>query len=427
MGGLYPRSPRVPEDDLEAIRSHIKELQVEEEREAINPHNKETQEVKSSQSVGSQTTTSINLADNDHHLYHHRRNHHQLLGQMSVDTRAGDRQSVIDIDQIERKATPIKRAHRLNIIEIRPEAIREANYMISLIAKSQKWDLIYVLQILPGWKQSIAPNEDGKARMKRHQRHIRLILSYDLEACDWGFSLRLHLQALRSAGGISFNDKKTRDDDGIYESGLLLPMARDPVDEIDQRLTSPVSLSSLNSPTSTGLLRLAITPTGKGIVVRDAPKENNHGEKQDGEKQDKSSSDENVNEDDDMGEKDKKTTEDIGGKEKTKADEATINDKGHDGGEGGKTGEATVNEEGHHEGDEEIQVEQVEDEEAKEARMLREQDLKVESGFVLAAYRKYDPPLTGGEQVQVLTDLRLATQHVKALLGMGKAHPMRIG
>ena len=413
------RSPRVPEDDLEAIMSHIKELQEEEIREAINPHNEELQEVETSPSVKSQTTTSIDSADNDHRHHHRRRrNRHQLLGQMTVDTGAGDRQSVIDIDEIERKATPIKRAHRLSIIEIRPEAIREANYMISLIAKSQGWDLIYVLQILPGWKQNIAPNEDVKARMNRHRRHIRLILSYDLETCDWGFSLRLHLQALRSAGGISFNEKKTRDDDGIYESGLLLPMARDPLDENDQRLTSPVSLSSLNSPISTGLLRLAITSTGKGIVVGGGPKENNNGEKQD-----KSSGDETGKEDADVGGKDKKSSEDIGGKEKTKTDEDTIDDKGHDGGEWKKASEATINDDGHHEGDEEPRFEEVEDEETKEERMLREPDPKVESGFVLAAYRKYDPPLSGREQVQALQDLRLAAQRIKAVLGMGKVHP----
>ena len=115
-------------------------------------------------------------------------------------------------------------------------SITEATFAISLIARSLDYDFVYLLRV------ASATNATSPSHRRRETTHTptptvtaRILVAHGLPNPPPVFDANLHLHALRSLGGLIFQNPVTensKEDNVGYQSGILLPLCRDSVDGI---------------------------------------------------------------------------------------------------------------------------------------------------------------------------------------------------
>jgi hypothetical protein len=107
----------------------------------------------------------------------------------------------------------------------------EATYATSLIARSLDYDFVYLLRVTSfpaaGNDSPLVPKDPYKEKVAVT---TRVLVAHGLPDPPPIFDASLHLRALRSVGGLIFQNPVGEDsdrDDVGYQLGILLPLARD--------------------------------------------------------------------------------------------------------------------------------------------------------------------------------------------------------
>jgi hypothetical protein len=107
----------------------------------------------------------------------------------------------------------------------------EATYATSLIARSLDYDFVYLLRVTSfpasGNDSPLVPRDPYKEKVTVT---TRVLVAHGLPDPPPIFDASLHLRALRSVGGLIFQNPVAEDsgrDDVGYQLGILLPLARD--------------------------------------------------------------------------------------------------------------------------------------------------------------------------------------------------------
>ncbi|KAH0545081.1 hypothetical protein FGG08_000852 [Glutinoglossum americanum] len=107
-------------------------------------------------------------------------------------------------------------------------SLAEAGFALSLIAGTLNYDLVYLLRVRPnpGWDEY---NEFDSLS-------TRILVAHGLPQPEPVFDPFIHLRALRSEGGVIYQNPNQGsgggDDDLGYGVGVLLPLLRDNIDEL---------------------------------------------------------------------------------------------------------------------------------------------------------------------------------------------------
>ena len=105
----------------------------------------------------------------------------------------------------------------------------EATYATSLIARSLDYDFVYLLRVTssPTTHSPLVPVD---LHSERDTVTTRILVAHGLPNPAPIFDAGLHLRALRSVGGLIFQnpvDEDSDHDDVGYQLGILLPLVRD--------------------------------------------------------------------------------------------------------------------------------------------------------------------------------------------------------
>lgn len=103
------------------------------------------------------------------------------------------------------------------------KSYEEASFVISIIARSLRFDLVYLLRVCP-----IRP-DINESELAGHGLHTEVLVSHGMPDPEPVFDGTLHLRALRSDGGLLYsNQNKVPKDEGCgYQLGILLPVYRE--------------------------------------------------------------------------------------------------------------------------------------------------------------------------------------------------------
>ncbi|CUS07711.1 unnamed protein product [Tuber aestivum] len=110
-------------------------------------------------------------------------------------------------------------------------SLAEASFATSIIARSLDYDFVYLLRVSP-----VAPQEPRILPLEQEYTgdnfHTKVLVAHGLPNPLPVFDANLHLRALRSAGGLVYqNPARSQDEDDVgFRSGILLPLLRDGVD-----------------------------------------------------------------------------------------------------------------------------------------------------------------------------------------------------
>ncbi|RPA89878.1 hypothetical protein L873DRAFT_1783462 [Choiromyces venosus 120613-1] len=141
-------------------------------------------------------------------------------------------------------------------------SLAESSFATSIIAQSLNYDFVYLLRVSPVTPQEprILPIEPEYAG---DNFHTKVLVAHGLPSPLPVFDPNLHLRALRSAGGLVYqNPAKSQDEDDVgFRSGILLPLLRDGIDNGPDE-----GYSSATTVTGQGFQQSETTCTG-GIVL----------------------------------------------------------------------------------------------------------------------------------------------------------------
>ncbi|KAF8417911.1 hypothetical protein BGX38DRAFT_1243089 [Terfezia claveryi] len=104
-----------------------------------------------------------------------------------------------------------------------PKTYDEASFATSIISHSLGFDLVYLLRVCP-IRSDICDSE-----LSGHRLHTQILASHGMPKPEPAFNGTIHLQALRSDGGLAYsNQNKVPKDEGCgYQTGVLLPLHRE--------------------------------------------------------------------------------------------------------------------------------------------------------------------------------------------------------
>jgi hypothetical protein len=109
-------------------------------------------------------------------------------------------------------------------------SLTEAGFALSLIAGTLNYDLVYLLRVRPN------PNWEGTEYTEFDSLSTRILVAHGLPKPEPVFDPFIHLRALRSEGGVIYQNPNQAssgvDEDLGYGVGVLLPLLRDNVDEL---------------------------------------------------------------------------------------------------------------------------------------------------------------------------------------------------
>lgn len=141
-------------------------------------------------------------------------------------------------------------------------SLAEPSFATSIIARSLNYDFVYLLRVSPVTSQEprILPFEQEYAG---DNFHTKVLVAHGLPNPLPVFDANLHLRALRSVGGLVYqNPAKSRDEDDVgFRSGILLPLLRDGIDNSPDE-----GYSSATTTTGKGFQQSETACTG-GIVL----------------------------------------------------------------------------------------------------------------------------------------------------------------
>ncbi|PWW76847.1 hypothetical protein C7212DRAFT_351692 [Tuber magnatum] len=141
-------------------------------------------------------------------------------------------------------------------------SLAESSFATSIIARSLDYDFVYLLRVSPVASQEprILPFEQEYAG---DNFHTKVLVAHGLPNPLPVFDANLHLRALRSVGGLVYqNPAKSQDEDDVgFRSGILLPLLRDGIDNSPDE-----GYSSATTPIGKGFQQSETTCTG-GIVL----------------------------------------------------------------------------------------------------------------------------------------------------------------
>jgi len=141
-------------------------------------------------------------------------------------------------------------------------SLAEPSFATSIIARSLNYDFVYLLRVSPVTSQEpkILPFEQEYVG---DNFHTKVLVAHGLPNPLPVFDANLHLRALRSVGGLVYqNPAKSQDEDDVgFRSGILLPLLRDGIDN-----NSDEGYSSATTATGKGLQQSETACTG-GIVL----------------------------------------------------------------------------------------------------------------------------------------------------------------
>ncbi|CAZ86124.1 unnamed protein product [Tuber melanosporum] len=141
-------------------------------------------------------------------------------------------------------------------------SLAESSFATSIIARSLNYDFVYLLRVSPVTSQEprILPFEQEYAG---DNFHTKVLVAHGLPNPLPVFDANLHLRALRSVGGLVYqNPAKSQDEDDVgFSSGILLPLLRDGIDNSPDE-----GYSSATTTIGGGFQQSETTCTG-GIVL----------------------------------------------------------------------------------------------------------------------------------------------------------------
>lgn len=194
--------------------------------------------------------------------------------------------------RINSKGSPKMIAHnKPNAQQAEPvyEAPLEARYMISLTAETLGWDFIYIVRIYPTFSSLASArfpditSLNGAGGGEFDRRYIRLLISHGLPTPVPTFSLALHMNALRSAGGLVYRDYGGHEEQSSevpkaqcdFQFGMMIPISRDPVRRLSPG-RRPSTSSSCSCSCSSMTTTSTITGTANASVRASLPNNNTH-------------------------------------------------------------------------------------------------------------------------------------------------------
>jgi hypothetical protein len=108
-------------------------------------------------------------------------------------------------------------------------SLAEAGFALSLIASTLNYDLVYLLRVRPN------PKWEGTEFTEFESLSTRILVAHGLPQPEPVFDPLIHLRALRSEGGVIYQNPNQGsddvEDDLEYGVGVLLPLLRDNIDE----------------------------------------------------------------------------------------------------------------------------------------------------------------------------------------------------
>lgn len=136
----------------------------------------------------------------------------------------------------------------------------EASFATSIIARSLNYDLVYLLRVSPIRRPEMKLYDDQTITPVDNM-YTKILVAHGLPDPLPTFDANLHLRALRSVGGLVYQNpaKSDEDDDVGFRLGILLPLLRDGSEPVDEGYCSVTTING-------GLQSGASTCTG-GIVL----------------------------------------------------------------------------------------------------------------------------------------------------------------
>lgn len=138
-------------------------------------------------------------------------------------------------------------------------SMAEASFATSIIARSLNYDLVYLLRVSPVRCPEMQLYED-RIISPVDNMYTKILVAHGLPDPLPTFDANLHLRALRSVGGLVYqNPARSHEEDDVgYRLGILLPLLRDGSEPIDEGYCSATTIN--------GGFQSADTCTG-GIVL----------------------------------------------------------------------------------------------------------------------------------------------------------------
>jgi hypothetical protein len=112
-------------------------------------------------------------------------------------------------------------------------SVTEATFAISLIARSLDYDFVYLLRVASTTNATSPSHRRRETHTPTSAVTARILVAHGLPSPPPVFDANLHLHALRSLGGLIFQNpvnENSKEDNVGYQSGILLPLCRDSVD-----------------------------------------------------------------------------------------------------------------------------------------------------------------------------------------------------
>ncbi|KAL7271318.1 hypothetical protein RUND412_005939 [Rhizina undulata] len=138
-------------------------------------------------------------------------------------------------------------------------SMAEAAFATSIIARSLNYDLVYLLRVSP-FRQPELPISPYETRCPQDNVFTKVLVAHGLPNPPPIFDAGLHLRALRSVGGLIYQNPadSSEDDDVGFQLGILLPLLRDGVSTDEGYASgSPFNGPSQGSELCTGGIVLA--------------------------------------------------------------------------------------------------------------------------------------------------------------------------
>ena len=147
----------------------------------------------------------------------------------------------------------VQRKRRLKQLPEAPGPFKshpEAHFAISLIARNLGFDTVYLLRVLP-------------AASRSSRLATRLIVAHGMPSPEPVFDASLHLLALQSAGGLTYQNevKDVQDVEEVgYKFGILLPFVRDGApSEVERSGGVPGPIVEMDHTCQSGVVLAAYT------------------------------------------------------------------------------------------------------------------------------------------------------------------------
>lgn len=137
----------------------------------------------------------------------------------------------------------------------------EASFATSIIARSLNYDLVYLLRVSPIRRPEMKLYED-QTMTPVDNMYTKILVAHGLPDPLPTFDANLHLRALRSVGGLVYQNpaKSAEEDDVGFRLGILLPLLRDGSEPVDEGYCSATTINGgfqTASDTCTGGIVLA--------------------------------------------------------------------------------------------------------------------------------------------------------------------------